>query len=276
MSATRQMGLFQQSASGMRVLIAIPARYGSTRLPAKALAAIGGEPMVVRVWRRCSRVPGVARTLVATDDERIRAAVVQAGGDAVMTAATHRSGTDRIAEALRGEVCDLVVNVQGDEPFIEAAPLQALLAAFAGKAPPEAATLAAPIRDVGELRNPSVVKVLVGLDGYAVCFSRHPIPWREDLAACGGGPPGTGGGAGDTSGYLRHVGVYAYRPAFLQRFAALAPTFGERCERLEQLRLLEHGHRIAVVVTDWEGLAVDTPADLARARERAAGEADRH
>jgi len=246
----------------MRVLIAIPARFGSTRLPGKALADIGGEPMVARVWRRCAAVRGVASVLVATDDRRIAAAVAAAGGRAVLTLASHASGTDRIAEAVRGEPCDLVLNVQGDEPFVEAGPLEALLAVFSPGAPPEVATLATPIRDSADLANPAVVKVLVGRDGYAVYFSRLPIPWRE-------APPGE---AGVAPGYLRHIGVYAYRPAFLQRFTELEQTFGERSERLEQLRILEHGHRIRVVVTPWEALAVDTPEDLERACERAARE----
>lgn len=244
----------------MRVVIAIPARIGSTRLPAKALAEICGEPMVVRVWRRCTRVRGVSGVLVATDDERICSVVRAAGGVAVLTAAHHASGTDRIAEAVRGERCDLVVNVQGDEPFVEPEPLEALVAVFAAGMPPEAATLATPVRDAADLLNPAVVKVLVGLDGYAVYFSRHPVPWREGF---------------QPAGYLRHIGIYAYRPAFLQRFTALEPAFGERSERLEQLRILEHGHRIRVVLTPWESLAVDTPADLERARERAAREAGR-
>lgn len=260
----------------MKIIIAIPARIGSTRLPAKALAEIGGEPMVVRVWRRCSLVRGVAGILVATDDERICAAVRTAGGRAVLTAANHVSGTDRIAAAVRGEVCDLVVNVQGDEPFIESGPLEALIAAFAEAAPPEVATLATGIRDGADLHNPAVVKVLVGRDGYAVYFSRHPIPWREALrAAPGGGASTACGGPIDTAGYLRHVGVYAYRPAFLQLYTSLEPTFGERSERLEQLRILEHGHRIRVVLTPWEALAVDTQEDLDRARLRAAREAAR-
>jgi 3-deoxy-manno-octulosonate cytidylyltransferase (CMP-KDO synthetase) len=253
----------------VRVAIVIPARIGSTRLPAKALADIGGEPMVVRVWRRCRAVRTAAEVLVATDSEQIRDAVAAAGGSAVLTAAAHRSGTDRVAEAARGLSADLVVNVQGDEPFIEAAPLERLIEACAGSAPPEMATLATPIREPGELFAPSVVKVLVGSDGCAVCFSRHPIPWREDLAlAARSGNPGACG-AIDVRGFLRHVGVYAYRPAFLQRFTALEPTFGEQCERLEQLRALEHGHRIRVVVTRWDALAVDTPEDLERARSRA-------
>lgn len=257
----------------MNVIIAIPARIGSTRLPEKALADICGEPLVVRVWRRCSLVRGVASVLVATDDERICAVVRAAGGRSVLTAAHHVSGTDRIAAAVRGEVCDLVVNVQGDEPFVEPGPLESLVAVFAAAASPETATLATPIRAAGELFNPAVVKVLVGRDGYAVYFSRHPIPWREGLRDAGAGAAsGTGSGAVDTTGYLRHIGIYAYRPAFLQRFTALEPTFGERSERLEQLRILEHGHRIRVVVTPWDALAVDTPEDLERARLRAARE----
>jgi len=229
---------------------------------------------VVRVWRRCSQVRGAATVLVATDDERICAAVRAAGGRAVLTAASHVSGTDRIAESVRGEACDLVVNVQGDEPFVEPGPLEALVAAFSTAGPPEVATLATQIRNVADLLSPAVVKVLVGHDGYAVYFSRHPIPWCEGLREVGAAS-GAGGGAIDTAGYLRHIGIYAYRPAFLQRFTALEPTFGERSERLEQLRILEHGHRIRVVLTPWDALAVDTQEDLDRARARAAREAGR-
>jgi 3-deoxy-manno-octulosonate cytidylyltransferase (CMP-KDO synthetase) len=173
---------------------------------------------------------------------------------------------------VHGEDCDLVVNVQGDEPFVEPGPLEALIAAFAPDAGPEAATLATPISDAADLFNPAVVKVLVGRDGYAVYFSRHPIPWREGLRAAGA-DSGARAGAIDTTGYLRHIGIYAYRPAFLQRFTALEPTFGEQSERLEQLRILEHGHRIRVVLTPWNALAVDTQEDLDRARARAAREA---
>lgn len=260
----------------MKIVIAIPARIGSTRLPGKALADICGEPLVVRVWRRCSLVRGVTTILVATDDQRICDAVRAVGGRAVLTAANHASGTDRIAAAVRGEECDLVVNVQGDEPFVEPGPLEALIAVFSAAAPPAAATLATQIRAAADLFNPAVVKVLVGRDGYAVYFSRHPIPWREGLRdGISDSTPGTCGGAVDTTGYLRHIGVYAYRPAFLQCFTTLEPTFGERSERLEQLRILEHGHRIRVVLTPWDALAVDTPEDLERARERASREAGR-
>lgn len=260
----------------MKVVIAIPARIGSTRLPGKALADIGGEPMVVRVWRRCSQVRGAATVLVATDDERICAAVRAAGGRAMLTAAHHASGTDRIAAAVHGEECDLVVNVQGDEPFVESGPLEALIAVFAASEPPETATLATPIREAADLLNPAVVKVLVGRDGYAVYFSRHPIPWREDFRDTGAAAAAVScGGTIDTTGYLRHIGVYAYRPAFLQQFTSFEPTFGEQSERLEQLRILESGHRIRVVITPWDALAVDTQEDLEQARDRASHEAGR-
>jgi 3-deoxy-manno-octulosonate cytidylyltransferase (CMP-KDO synthetase) len=258
-------------ATSVRAVIAIPARYGSTRLPGKALCDIGGEPMVVRVWRRCTRVRGVERVLVATDDERIRAAVARAGGEAVMTSPAHLSGTDRIAEAVRGTGCDVVVNVQGDEPFLDPAAVESLLAAFAGAAPPEVATIATPLVRPEELADPAAVKVLVGRDGNAVYFSRFPVPVRETLWETGGGawrlrPDADVAGAG----YLKHVGLYAYRPRFLEEFTALEPTPGERAERLEQLRILEHGRRIRVVVTPWASLSVDTPADLERARHLAA------
>jgi 3-deoxy-manno-octulosonate cytidylyltransferase (CMP-KDO synthetase) len=257
----------------VRVVVAIPARMGSTRLPGKALAEIGGEPMVVRVWRCCLRAPGVDRVVVATDDERIRGALRAAGGDAILTSPAHTSGTDRIAEAVRGVPCDLVVNVQGDEPFLEPA-LIGEVAAAAGEAGVEAATAATPVRRAGDLYDPSVVKVLVGQDGNAVYFSRFAVPFRAELWDTGAGgwrpraplePP--------PAGYLRHIGIYAYRRGFLQRFTSLAPTPGEQAEHLEQLRILEHGHRIRVVTTAWEPLSVDTPEDLERARRRA--EADR-
>jgi len=255
----------------VRVVIAIPARIGSTRLPAKALAEIGGEPMIVRVWRRCTRVRGAARVLVATDDRGIAAAVRAAGGEAILTG-EHASGTDRIAAAVLGDPCDIVVNVQGDEPFLDPASVETLVGSFAGAAAQEAATLAAPVRAAGELYEPSVVKVLVGRDGYAVSFSRHPIPWREglwDVAPEGWRRPAL---PVDPAGYLRHIGTYGYRAGFLQEFTRLEPTPGERSERLEQLRILEHGRRIRVTVVAEAGLAVDTAEDLAEARRRAARE----
>ncbi|HEY5998455.1 MAG TPA: 3-deoxy-manno-octulosonate cytidylyltransferase [bacterium] len=257
----------------MRVVVAIPARIGSTRLPAKALADIGGEPMVVRVWRRCSRVRGADRVLVATDDRAIASAVAAAGGEAVLTG-EYPSGTDRIAAAVAGDPGDLVVNVQGDEPFVDPASVEALVASFAGEPAQEAATLATPVRTADELYAPSVVKVLAGRDGYAVSFSRYPIPWREGLWDVGPDGWRRPAAPAKTAGYLRHIGMYAYRAAFLAQLTRLEPTPGERAERLEQLRILEHGRRIRVVVVPEAGLAVDTAADLAEARRRAARERD--
>jgi len=254
----------------VEVVAVIPARLGSTRLPGKALAEIGGEPMVVRVWRRARLVPGVARVLVATDDERIRAVVAAAGGEAVLTDAGHPSGTDRVAEAVRGTTADLVVNIQGDEPFLDPAAVGRLVKALEEAPAEEAGTIATPLAGAGELYDPAAVKVVVGRDGHALYFSRSPVPWREDLwDGPATRPPRR---LPDPGGYLRHVGVYAYRPGFLERLTGLAPTPAETVERLEQLRILEHGHRILVVVAPWDGISVDTAEDLARARERAARE----
>lgn len=258
----------------MRVIIAIPARIGSTRLPAKALADIGGEPMIVRVWRRCSRVRSASRVLVATDDQRIADIVRAAGGEAVLTG-EHGSGTDRIAAAVLGEPCDLVVNVQGDEPFLDPRAVEALIDSFAGPASHEVATLAAPVRRVEDLYQPSVVKVLVGRDGYAVIFSRYPVPWREGLWEVTPEAWGRPAVPVDPARYLRHIGTYAYLPGFLQEFTRLEPTPGERAERLEQLRILEHGRRIRVVLVAEAGLAIDTQEDLAEARLYAARNARR-
>lgn len=256
----------------MRAVIAIPARYGSTRLPGKALAAIGDDPMVVRVWRRCRLVRGIERVLVATDDARIRDAVVGAGGEAVLTGAHHVSGTDRIAEALRGEDYDLAVNVQGDEPFVDPGAVEALLAACSGEGAPEAATLAVPVRSARELFDTSVVKVHVAAGGDAVYFSRFPVPFRAEHWRVGPDAWRPAPSASAAPLGLRHVGVYAFRREFLERFTRLAPAAGELAERLEQLRVIEHGHRMRVVTTQWEPLGVDTAEDLEAARRRAAAE----
>jgi 3-deoxy-manno-octulosonate cytidylyltransferase (CMP-KDO synthetase) len=248
----------------MGFTVLIPARLASTRLPDKPLADIAGKPMVVRVAER-ARQSSAARVVVATDTEAIRQACAAHGVDAVMTRADHPSGSDRLAEAcallgLRGD--DVVVNVQGDEPLI--AP--ALIDAVAGLLPahPRAAmgTAAHPIADAGELRNPNVVKVVTDAAGQALYFSRAPIPWWRDGFAA------NADALSDPSP-LRHIGIYAYRAAFLLEFPRLAPAPIEQLEALEQLRALWHGHRIAVhVTTEAPGPGVDTPEDLQRVRAR--------
>jgi 3-deoxy-manno-octulosonate cytidylyltransferase (CMP-KDO synthetase) len=208
--------------------------------------------MVVRVWRRASKARLLERVLVATDDERIAAAVRAAGGEAVMTAASHPSGTDRAAEVARAGGAEVYLNVQGDLPFIAPRDLDALAAAMDADRSIEMATLATPITGLEEFLNPNVVKVVCAASGDALYFSRSPVPF----APGGGLPPGA----------LRHIGVYAYRRDFLLRFAALEPGRLERLETLEQLRALENGHRIRVIASTAPSLEIDTAEDLALAQ----------
>jgi 3-deoxy-manno-octulosonate cytidylyltransferase (CMP-KDO synthetase) len=234
-----------------RAAVIIPARWGASRFPGKPLADLCGTPLIAHVVRRALRAGGVAEVVVATDDERIAAAARQAGGRAVLTGPA-ATGTDRVAAAARTLTPppDVVVNLQGDEPLIEPGAIEALLAAMADPAV-EMATLARPL-DAGELERPHVVKVVVDARGDALYFSRAPIPHRR---------------AGGPSPLARaHVGMYAFTQAFLERFAALPPGRLEAEESLEQLRALEHGHRIRVVDARYRGFGIDTPEDLARAR----------
>jgi 3-deoxy-D-manno-octulosonate cytidylyltransferase len=237
------------------VIAVVPARYGSSRLPAKALAEIAGVPMVVRVWRQASKANSIARVIVATDDERIAAPVRAAGGEAMMTSPAHQSGTDRIAEVASKVGGDVFLSVQGDQPFIAPTDLDALAAAMVADASIQMATLATPIADLVEWTDPNKVKVVCGVDGNALYFSRSPIPHARD-----GGMPKTA---------LRHIGVYAYRRDFLMKFAALPMGVLEQIEKLEQLRALEHGYVIKVVRSVAPSLEVDTADDLIRAREAA-------
>jgi 3-deoxy-manno-octulosonate cytidylyltransferase (CMP-KDO synthetase) len=234
----------------------IPARFSSTRLPGKALVEIEGVPMVVRAWRQAVKAHVLSRVLVATDDERIARAVVAAGGEAMMTSPAHRSGTDRLAEVASIVSAGIYLNVQGDLPFIDPADLDALAAPMRADEGIAMATLATPIADADEWRNPNVVKVVCDARGDALYFSRAPIPWPREGAA----PP---------TGALRHIGVYAYRRDFLLRFAALQPGALETLEQLEQLRALERGFRIRVMASVAPSLEVDTAEDLTRAREHA-------
>ncbi|WP_313703665.1 3-deoxy-manno-octulosonate cytidylyltransferase [Massilia sp.] len=249
----------------MAFTVIIPARLASTRLPNKPLADLGGKPMVVRVAER-ARASGATRIVVATDHADIMAACAAHGVEAVMTRADHPSGTDRIAEVARAlnlGLDEVVVNLQGDEPLIDPALLAACAARIEAGVP--MATCAHPLHEAADVFNPNVVKVVLDRQGRALYFSRATIPWARDaFAASREALP-----AALPAGYapLRHIGLYAYSNAFLQAYPALEVSPLEQVEALEQLRVLWHGHPIAVHVTDSAPEAgVDTPEDLARVR----------
>ena len=245
----------------MKFSVIIPARYASTRFPGKPLADVAGKPMVVRVAERARR-SGAVEVIIATDHPRIAAAAMRHGFAAVMTSTRHASGTDRIAEVAamrryRGK--DIVVNVQGDEPLIEPSLIRRVASGLSRHRGAAMATACHPIRDARELANPNVVKVVLDQDGYALYFSRAPVPWARDGFARGvfripHGLP-----------VYRHLGIYAYRAAFLRAFTRLKPAAIEHFEALEQLRALAHGHRIHCEITRAAPHpGVDTPADLRR------------
>jgi 3-deoxy-manno-octulosonate cytidylyltransferase (CMP-KDO synthetase) len=241
------------STSDLRTAVAIiPARYHSTRLPGKALADIGGRPMIEHVYRRTSAARSIASVIVATDDVRIAEAVRAFGGDVRMTSQTHQSGTDRLAEIAGTLTDDLIVNVQGDEPLIEPAMIDEAVEPFAADPALRMSTLRRRLDDRGDFENPNVTKVVVDHDGYALYFSRAPIPFvRRDSPAAPA---------------WRHVGLYVYRRECLLLLAGLAPTVLELSEALEQLRALEHGIRIKAIETQYDSIGVDTPDDLDRVR----------
>jgi 3-deoxy-manno-octulosonate cytidylyltransferase (CMP-KDO synthetase) len=230
--------------------VVIPARYESTRFPGKALALIAGRPMIEHVYQRAARARGISRVLVATDDDRIARAVERFGGDALMTSATHQTGTDRLAEVAARVACDVIVNVQGDEPLVEPEMIEQAIAPFRNHPELQMTSLRARIVEPTEMDDPNVVKVVVDRDDFALYFSRAPIPFTRDR--------------GTQADAWRHVGLYGYRRSFLTKFAALPPSPLEQAERLEQLRVLEHGVRIKVLETPHFSIGVDTPADLAR------------
>jgi 3-deoxy-manno-octulosonate cytidylyltransferase (CMP-KDO synthetase) len=257
-----------------RFRVVIPARMGSTRLPGKPMRLLGGEPMVVQVWRR-ALAAGATEVVVAHDDARIGAAIAAVGGDHVLTRADHASGTDRIAEVAetRGWPDDeLIVNLQGDEPGMPASAITAVARLLARRPEASLATLATPIHRGAELRAPSVVKLVLDDADLACVFSRAPIPWVRDAFA-GGVPDELPTGVR----FLRHLGLYAYRAGALRQLCRLAPHPWELAESLEQLRALAAGMKIAaLVLPDAPAHGVDTEDDLARMEQalgRGAGDA---
>jgi 3-deoxy-manno-octulosonate cytidylyltransferase (CMP-KDO synthetase) len=240
------------SVPPLAVIAVIPARYASTRLPGKALADLDGRPMIEHVYRRVSLAKNLSDVIVATDDLRIATRVKDFGGKVRLTKATHETGTDRLAEVATSLDCDVIVNVQGDEPLVDPRAIDELVAPFSDSSV-QMTTLFRRIHDPAELTNPNITKVVVDRGGYALYFSRAPIPYVRDPR--GGWPP-----------LYRHIGLYAYRRSALLVLASLEQTPLERAESLEQLRALEHGIRIKAVETQYESFGVDTPEDLEQVR----------
>ena len=237
----------------MRVAAIIPARYASTRLPGKPLADIAGKPMVWRVYERAKMARLVDEVWVATDDQRVYDTVYGLGGNVIMTSPDHPSGTDRLAEAAGVIQSDIYVNVQGDEPLIPPELIDAAVEPLLTEPTLNMATAARGITSSDDIADPSVVKVVLDEGGYALYFSRAPIPFHRDIWA---------GGSIIDGNCLKHIGLYVYRRDFLLKYAKIPPTALEQTEKLEQLRALGHGERIRVVITELESIGVDTPEDL--------------
>ncbi len=244
----------------MSIIAIIPARYGSTRFPGKSLAMINGKPMIQWVYERTQRSRLIDRVFIATDDVRIRNVVTSFGGQAVMTSLEHPTGTDRISEVAQHLDCEIVVNVQGDEPLIHPDTIDEAIAPLRADASIPMGTLCRKIDDPAEVSDPNVVKVVFDSKGFALYFSRAPIPWDRDRWA--------GRVSLETlplSGPMyKHIGLYVYRRNFLLRFTRMPQTELEGREKLEQLRALEAGYKIKVVETVHESFGVDIPEDLGK------------
>jgi 3-deoxy-manno-octulosonate cytidylyltransferase (CMP-KDO synthetase) len=239
-----------------KVVGIIPARYDSKRLPGKPLILIHGRPMIQHVYQRAAQAATLTRLVVATDDRRIQKAVAQFGGEALMTSHEHISGTDRVAEAaglLMLEDDAIVVNIQGDEPLLRAEMIDSLVQNLQGNINVPMATLVYPQTAKDDFTDPGVIKVVLDARGRALYFSRSPIPFVRDSSS--------------PQPYYKHLGFYGYRHGFLQQFSRLSPGVLEKLEKLEQLRALEHGFSISVVISPCDSISVDTPEDLGRIRK---------
>ncbi|HEY7219512.1 MAG TPA: 3-deoxy-manno-octulosonate cytidylyltransferase [Candidatus Binatia bacterium] len=245
----------------MSVVAIIPARYASTRLPGKPLAAIGGKPMIQHVYESVCKARVLDRVLVATDDRRIERAVMSFGGEVMMTSKHHASGTDRLAEVARKVKADWLVNVQGDLPFIQAETIARAVRPLQRNRTLPMATVCTPIYDSAEWHDPNVVKVLSNRAGFALYFSRAPIPYLRNNVIDPEGQTWVHPSKRRLWGY-RHLGLYVYRRDFLFKFAGLKPTALERIESLEQLRALQNGYRIYVAKVNERSIEVNTRADL--------------
>lgn len=241
--------------AGSQVVIVIPARYGSTRLPGKPLVPLAGKPMIQHVYERAKRSKAASRVIVATDDERIQKAVEAFGGEARMTRHDHRTGTERVAEVAAHMEGDIFVNVQGDEPLLDAATVDVAASALRDEPPAAISTVAVPIRKPADIMDPNVVKAVLDFDGNALYFSRAPIPWVRDT------------GAQVQARHLKHLGLYVFQRDALLEFPTLPQGELERIEQLEQLRWLENGWKIRVTEVEHDAVSVDVPEDVARVEE---------
>jgi 3-deoxy-manno-octulosonate cytidylyltransferase (CMP-KDO synthetase) len=261
----------------------IPARYASSRFPGKPLANLCGRPVIQHVYERARRSKTLARVVVATDDLRIRDAVAAFDGEVQFTGAHHPSGTDRVAEVAVSLSSELVVNIQGDEPLIEPAMIDEAVAPFFVESGLVMGTLCRQIDSESEWRSPHVVKVVRDRRGFALYFSRAPIPFhrglRTEVRGSRSGVEGEGDAQPSTlspeTRWYKHIGLYVYRRDFLLEFARLAPTPLEETEHLEQLRALEYGYPIRVVETKYDSIGVDTPEDLERIKHLVTTDASR-
>jgi 3-deoxy-manno-octulosonate cytidylyltransferase (CMP-KDO synthetase) len=235
-----------------KVVVVIPARYGSTRLPGKPLVSIAGKPMIQRVFERAKLAQCVNQVIVATDDERIVKAVEAFGGEARMTRSDHRTGTERVAEVAAHVEGDVFVNVQGDEPLLDPAAVDAAVTSLLEDPPASIATVATPIKMPADIMDPNVVKTVLDFEGNAIYFSRAPIPWVRDT------------GSKVLARHLKHLGLYVFDRESLLEYPTLPPGELERIEQLEQLRWLENGWKIRVAEVEHDAVSVDVPEDVAR------------
>jgi 3-deoxy-manno-octulosonate cytidylyltransferase (CMP-KDO synthetase) len=238
--------------SSAKVVVVIPARYGSTRLPGKPLVSLAGQPMIQRVYERAKSAQRVDRVIVATDDDRIVKAVQAFGGEARMTRSDHRTGTERVAEVAAHETGDVFVNVQGDEPLLDPTAVDTAVQALLEDPQASIATVATPIKTPGDIMDPNVCKVVLDFDENALYFSRAPVPWVRDTTNK------------VQARHLKHLGLYVFRRDALLEYPTLPQGELERLEQLEQLRWLENGWKIRVAQVEHDAVSVDVPEDVAR------------
>jgi 3-deoxy-manno-octulosonate cytidylyltransferase (CMP-KDO synthetase) len=235
-----------------KVVVVIPARYGSTRLPGKPLVSLAGKPMIQRVYERAKMAKRVDQVIVATDDERIVKAVQEFGGEARMTRGDHRTGTERVAEVAAHVEGNVFVNAQGDEPLLDPAAIDTAVEALLEDPPASVATVATPVKVLSDVMDPNVVKAVLDFDGYALYFSRAPVPWVRDTA-----------GKVHVK-YWKHLGLYVFQRDALLEYPTLPQGELERIEQLEQLRWMENGWKIRVAEVEHDAVSVDVPEDVAR------------